>query len=1338
MSDPENLRPAPAASDAHPARTFRVFISSPGDLGEERVICGRVVDRLRAEFARAARLQAILWEQEPLTADLDFQTQIPLPSQTDIVVLLLWSRLGYRLHSRFKAGGDAEAPTGTIFEFRDAINARRANPERVPDVLVYRKTAEPPKPSITDADKYLQALEEWRRVEAFFNSDFFRDAESGAFTGSFHTFKRAGEFEENFERHLRAMIVRRLGEDQVAGPSWTRGSPFRGLERFDFEHRELFAGRARAAAEALDALRRRAAAGCAFVMITGMSGGGKSSLALAGVLPDLTQPGVIEGIGLWRRAILRPGEAKGNLFRALAEALLGHGVSAIDPGVGLPELVGETSTDGGESAVAALAERLRQNPGAGALLVEGALRQAADTARASEREVLLARRYERAAAGISEEVAELDRQLAAAKAPQTRLALVIDQMEELFTDPRLDLSARDAFLATLDALARGGRTWVLATLRSDFFAQCETHPTLIGLKAGEGTYHLLPPSEAEISRMIRHPATAAGLAFERDPRTQESLADILLAAAARDPGALPLLEFTLDELYKKAAAANRQTLTRADYDVLGGLEGALATRAEAVFTDIQTRNAQAAETLPAVFGALARLAPGVSGDAATVVSQSAPLERFSPAAAELVGAMVDDRLLVSDKGQVRVAHEALLRHWGRARDWIADNQDFLRSRVRVAEAAARWRAEGEVEDFFLPRGKALTEGEDLLARRRVDLTPEEIVYIEASSAARRRQARAEARRRRRVLTAISSALVLALIFAGISFWQYGRARVAAEHATHARNEAEKLIEFMGVDLRDKLKPIGRLELLDDANQRVRAYYRSFGGQDETDGGIRGRESTALLNQGDILRARGDLPGALKTYREAADIRQTLASQSADDLHAQAELATVRSRVGDALAAGGDLPAALETYRAALAIRLRLAGREPGDVEWQRDAAASWTNIADTLRLQGDLPGAMKAYREAEGIDRARAGAHPDDRDSQRGLFFSALNIGDTLLAQNDPAGGLESFRRGAEIQQKLCDLDPKNAPWRRDLAVSFERIGDALEAQGDHAGALQQYRDGLVIHRKLAAQDSTNTDWQSDLFVTQLQIGDMLRVQGDLDGALQQFADALAVEQQLVDLDDTNTNWQRNFAAAYERIGQALLGKRDAAGALKAYQDSLDVRRKLSARDATNGDWQHDVFISLTQIGDAHSLAHDWAAALKSYREALPIQQKLIAGDATNADWQRDLAETQDKIGQMLEAQENIADALPAYREALAVYEKLLAANVADRPLQELVAAVSFHLGRALARQQPVDSAAARKALERANGLFRQLPPANGATGLTKAQADMLDESVRLLRPLGR
>src|SRR5207249_11279790 len=120
------------------------------------------------------------------------------------------------------------------------------------------------------------------------------------------------------------------------------------------------------------ALRNQALNGSAFVLILGLSGMGKSSLARAGVLPLLTKPGVMEGVSLWRRAVMRPSDVPGHVFEALAAALLRENA--------LPEL----ASDG--TAAAELAQMLQANPAAGALMVRQALAHAADRFRAGETE----------------------------------------------------------------------------------------------------------------------------------------------------------------------------------------------------------------------------------------------------------------------------------------------------------------------------------------------------------------------------------------------------------------------------------------------------------------------------------------------------------------------------------------------------------------------------------------------------------------------------------------------------------------------------------------------------------------------------------------------------------------------------------------------------------------------------------------------------------------------------------------------------------------------------------------------------------------------------------------
>ena len=163
------------------------------------------------------------------------------------------------------------------------------------------------------------------------------------------------------------------------------------------------------------------------------------------------------------------------------------------------------------------------------------------------------------------------RRWASKERPEPRLVVVVDQMEEIFTLERADAKERGSFIAVLSALARSGVVWVIATMRSEFYLRCAELPELVALKEGAGQYDLLPPNVAEIGQMIREPAFAAGLGFDVDLQTKQPLDDAMHEAMARDPRALPLMEFTLDELFR--SSTEDRVLTFAAYRNLGGLRG---------------------------------------------------------------------------------------------------------------------------------------------------------------------------------------------------------------------------------------------------------------------------------------------------------------------------------------------------------------------------------------------------------------------------------------------------------------------------------------------------------------------------------------------------------------------------------------------------------------------------------------------------------------------------------------------------------------------------------------------------------------------------------------------
>ena len=94
---------------------LKIFLSSPGDVAEERALAEIVFRRIADELSDAVRLHLVIWEHEPLFAHTGFQQQIERPSQCDLVVCIIWSRLGTRLPADYAPVAGEPAPTGTEF-----------------------------------------------------------------------------------------------------------------------------------------------------------------------------------------------------------------------------------------------------------------------------------------------------------------------------------------------------------------------------------------------------------------------------------------------------------------------------------------------------------------------------------------------------------------------------------------------------------------------------------------------------------------------------------------------------------------------------------------------------------------------------------------------------------------------------------------------------------------------------------------------------------------------------------------------------------------------------------------------------------------------------------------------------------------------------------------------------------------------------------------------------------------------------------------------------------------------------------------------------------------------
>jgi WD40 repeat protein len=716
-----------------------VFISSPGDVNEERILAGRVIQRLNEEFFGILELVPIFWEHEPMLMSETFQTQLPLPSESDIFICVMWSRIGTRLPSNIRKPDGSRYDSGTEFEFENALTSFRN--KNKPDLLIYKKNAEPPFLRNSKSPDFNLRLQQKEMLDSFFKR-WFQD-EEGSFVAAFNPFDDLAQFEERLELHLRKLVARQVPVGALQAKTnvrWSKGSPFRGLSIFDTEHAAVFFGRTRAIGEIISSLRRQAQDQQPFVMVLGMSGSGKSSLVRAGIIPLLTQAGVIEGVGAWRKVVFRPSNLSGDISTETAKLLM----------MGLS--LEQDSCESCEQSVIEISTLLKNNQLQEVInFIQDRLNTIAQNQHLPENTTV-------------------------------KLLVIIDQMEEVFTTTYFEQRIRETFFNTLQKLASSGLIWAIGTFRSDFYHRCAEIPILVQMLKNNGQYLLTPPSTNEIAQIIRLPTFAAGLFFEKHHETNVGLDEVLIDEAIANSHNLALLQFTLEQLYQHRREDG--ALTYQAYEMLGGLNGALARRAEEVFNTCSP-------SAQATFSALMR----------TLVTFGEDLERAvagkrwitgdaSRDESELLEAFINARLIVTDSVEnqaiARITHECLLSHWPRLTNWITQNQGLLRLRAHLTDLASFWRSRGCSNELLLSDGKMLNDSEELLHEWANALPPMLVEFIRQSLLVAEQQHEAAQLRQRQKLRhsrQLTTAFAILTIFAGYSYYDASKLQKKAEAQT---------------------------------------------------------------------------------------------------------------------------------------------------------------------------------------------------------------------------------------------------------------------------------------------------------------------------------------------------------------------------------------------------------------------------------------------------------------------------------------------------------------------------------------------------------------------------
>jgi WD40 repeat protein/transcriptional regulator with XRE-family HTH domain len=311
------------------------------------------------------------------------------------------------------------------------------------------------------------------------------------------------------------------------------------------------------------------------------------------------------------------------------------------------------------------------------------------------------------------------------------ILLFIDQFEELFALCRSE-EERLAFIDSLlfSSAKEDGRAIVVISLRADFYASCAGYPQLRQALARSQEY-IGAMSDEELRRVIEEPARRGR--WEVEP----GLTDLILHDVGHEPGALPLLSHALYETWQRR---HGRTMTFSGYSSSGGVRGAIAETAEAVFVDQFTHEQQAIARR--IFLRLTELgSETAASDTRREVKFSELILNPEDAGATqaVLKALADARLITTSQDSAQVAHEALIREWPTLRGWLEENRDGLRLHRHLTDASQEWIASKREPDL-LYRGVRLAQVQEWAVSHRDDMNIQEVEFLEASVALSEKEA----------------------------------------------------------------------------------------------------------------------------------------------------------------------------------------------------------------------------------------------------------------------------------------------------------------------------------------------------------------------------------------------------------------------------------------------------------------------------------------------------------------------------------------------------------------------------------------------------------------------
>ena len=980
-------------------------------------------------------------------------------------------------------------------------------------------------------------------------------------------------------------------------------NPYPGLRPFRADEEHLFFGRDDQVDAMIDKLAQTR-----LLAVVGSSGSGKSSLVNCGLIPGLYRGQLDRAGSAWRVAVLQPGNRP---LRALAEVLC------------QPAMLGPT-----------------QAPPAGFA--------AAD---------LMLATLSMSTLGL------VDAFQQARLAPRQNLLVVVDQFEELFRYQALGAAPLPlapamhaaeqptAFVKLLLAAVTQTELpiWIVLTMRSDFLGDCAQ---FFGLPeaVSQGQYLVPRMTHDERRAAISEPLRVTGTPY--DP----ALISRLINDGGDNPDQLSILQHALNRTWarwQQSGGSGKLALTH--YELAGTLAGALDQHAEEAYAQLQPGRQQAvAEALfraitdrvtdargtrrPTHLDLLANITAASAEELTAVINVFRDPQRsflMPPAGTDL-----------RDDSPIDISHESLMRVWARLRGWGEAEAQSARTYRRLAETAEmdgrgqtvlrqpelqiyidwnkreqpnpawaeRYRAGFKATLAYLQRSVQADAQERLqaqakLRRRWVAATGLFVLLAGVAASYFRLYQQAESQR-----LAADQATVKATDLTKVAQSAQANADEAQREAVASRNNAEALLAWMiGEHFLEKLRPVGRTDLLEDVQNKVQHYLDQSHDRQGPSGLL--AAGLARRNEGDILLQHGELSAAIERFGAAAASFERLAAPPTAVPEASAEQARALARLGDALLDQGKTTKALDTHHQALALRQRivdaLAGAS-GDDTARIELSMSHSAAGRTLNRLGRPREALDQHLNRALVELEPLRSADPPANLRKALHEAHDNRAEALDLLDDRPGKRKDHGLAHEVARAWRAAHPLSADARQREVTALSRLADAQNEQGGQNEALKTYQRIHAQMAELVQWDSRNALWQRDLQVisllmaeSQSELRDPQAARSSLDASLRPLSD-------LARIDLSDLSRKRDLGWFHTTRAHLMQREQRQGDAIK----DLELAERLYAEAAAGAPddvgSRRDGCIAIYELANAYRLADQDDKALPLLRRGRSMLSALI------------------------------------------------------------------------------------------------------------------------------